>query len=120
MPELLVRKNLWPNPEYTPKFRPALEAYRAACLNLMRQLIHIVAVAIGGKEDFFDKKTTYPVAGIRGLYYPPQAATEEEATGLGAHTDIQSKSQTKLFKRWEFNANAVHSDDHDRSKPLRD
>src|SRR2546423_15393719 len=92
MPELLVRKNLWPNPEHPPQFRPALEAYRAACLKLMRQLIRIVAVAIGEKEDFFDKKTTYPVAGIRALYYPPQAAPEGEAIGLGAHTDIQSKS----------------------------
>ena len=57
MPKLLVRKNLWPNPEHAPQFRPALEAYRAACLKLMRQLIRIVAVAIGEKEDFFDKKS---------------------------------------------------------------
>lgn len=99
MPELLVRKNRWPNPEHAPKFRPALEAYRAACLKLMRQLIHIVAVAIGEKEDFFDRKTTYPVAGIRALYYPPQAATEEEVTGHGPHTDIQGHEPDHLNDR---------------------
>jgi isopenicillin N synthase-like dioxygenase len=89
VPKLLVRENLWPSPADAPKFRPAMEAHRAACLKLMRNLIKIVAVALGEKEDFFSMKTTYPIAGIRALYYPPQAGSEEEETGLGAHTDVQ-------------------------------
>jgi len=91
VPKLLIRENLWPSPADTPKFRPAMEAYRAACLSLMRRLIKILAVAMGEKETYFDKKITYPIAGIRCLYYPPQTGSEEEETGLGAHTDVQSE-----------------------------
>jgi isopenicillin N synthase-like dioxygenase len=66
-----------------------MEAYRAACLKLMRRLIKIVALAMGEKNDFFSKKITYPIAGIRAQFYPPQQGTEKEETELGAHTDVQ-------------------------------
>jgi len=89
MPELLIRRNQWPNPKDAPKFRPAMEAYRTACLKLIKQLMRILARAMGEKEDFFEKKTTYPSAGIRGIHYPPQAGTDEDETGFGAHTDVQ-------------------------------
>ena len=91
VPKLLIRESLWPNPADAPRFRPAMEAYRAACLKLMRRLIKIVALAMGEKKDFFSKKITYPIAGIRALFYPPQDGGEEEETGLGAHTDVQRK-----------------------------
>ncbi|KAL4786912.1 hypothetical protein BJX76DRAFT_364737 [Aspergillus varians] len=58
-PDVLLRHNLWPDDADTPLFKPAMRKYRAACLSLM------------------------------GLYYPPQAADDEESTGLGAHTDVQ-------------------------------
>ena len=91
MPKLLKRDNLWPNPQDAPKFRPAIEAYRTACLGLARKIIGVLALAMGEKEDFFTKKTTYPIASIRCLYYPPQQGSAEEEIGLGAHTDIQSQ-----------------------------
>ncbi|KAI1625937.1 hypothetical protein EDD37DRAFT_625895 [Exophiala viscosa] len=89
MPKLLLRENLWPSAEDAPKFRPAMEGYRAACLSLMRKLVKVLALAMDEKVEYFDKKITYPVAGIRALYYPPQTTSEEEETGLGAHTDVQ-------------------------------
>lgn len=92
MPKLLIRENLWPDAAAAPKFRPALEAHRAACLKLMREISRIVAVALGGEDTFFEKKISYPIAGIRALRYPPQVASNEEETGLGAHTDVQRKS----------------------------
>lgn len=91
MPEILRRHNLWPNPEDAPNLKPALEAYRAACLKLMRQLTKVIAVAIGENENFFVPKSTYPIAGIRELYYPPQENIGEDEIGLGAHTDVQRK-----------------------------
>lgn len=92
VPKLLLRENLWPDPTEAPKFRPAMEAYRAACLKLMRSLIKVIAIALGENEDFFSKKITYPIAGIRALFYPPQKGSEEEETGLGAHTDVQREA----------------------------
>ena len=94
IPDLLLRKNLWPDVEDAPKFRPAMEAYRAACLGLMRKLIRCMAVAIGEDEDFFSEKITYPIAGIRALFYPPQEPEDDQSTGLGAHTDVQCKLET--------------------------
>lgn len=90
MPRLLKRDNLWPSPEHTPKFRPAMEAYRSACLGFVRKFIRMLALAMGEQESFFDQKTTYPIASLRALFYPPQEGSSEEEIGLGAHTDIQS------------------------------
>ncbi|KAH8892657.1 Clavaminate synthase-like protein [Thozetella sp. PMI_491] len=89
IPELLRRENFWPKPEDSPKFRRGVEAYQIACLGLMRKLIRLMALAIGVEETFFDKKSTYPIASVRCLYYPPQEPSNETETGLGAHTDIQ-------------------------------
>ena len=91
VPPLLLRQNLWPNVEDVPKFQPATEAYRYACLHLMRRLIRVMALALGEQEDFFDKKIDYPIAGIRALYYPIQDPSDQDSTGLGAHTDVQCR-----------------------------
>ena len=91
VPDLLRRENLWPNSEDAPKYRPATEAYRYACLDLMRRLIRIMALALGEQEDFFDRKTDYPIAGVRALHYPIQDPNDKASTGLGGHTDVQCK-----------------------------
>jgi isopenicillin N synthase-like dioxygenase len=57
----------------------------------MRRLCRLMGEAMGTPESFFDKKFTYPVSGIRGLYYPPQNPQNTESTGLGVHTDVQCK-----------------------------
>ncbi|PYH94568.1 Clavaminate synthase-like protein [Aspergillus ellipticus CBS 707.79] len=88
-PEVLLRLNSWPDDTDSPFFKPAMREYRAACLSLMRKLTRTMANVMGIDESFFVKKYTYPVAGIRGLYYPPQAPDDEQSTGLGAHTDVQ-------------------------------
>ncbi|ETS85869.1 hypothetical protein PFICI_03894 [Pestalotiopsis fici W106-1] len=89
IPEPLRRENCWPDRSVCPKFQQSIEAYQMACLSLMRKLIRVMATALGLDESFFDKKTTYPIASVRCLYYPPQEPEEENETGLGAHTDIQ-------------------------------
>ncbi|CAG8394421.1 unnamed protein product [Penicillium salamii] len=87
-PEVLLRQNSWPD-EDSQLFKPAMREYRAACLSLMRKLTMAMTRVMQIEEDYFVKKYTYPVAGIRGLYYPPQAPDDEDSTGLGAHTDVQ-------------------------------
>jgi hypothetical protein len=67
MTEILRRHNLWPIPEYFPSFRPALDTHRRAVLRPARQISSVIAVAIGEKADFSDKKSTYPIGGIRSL-----------------------------------------------------
>ncbi|PYH94565.1 Clavaminate synthase-like protein [Aspergillus ellipticus CBS 707.79] len=89
MPRILKRDSLWPDAADAPKFRPALESYRAACLALMRKMVRLLALAMGDEESLFGKKITYPVATIRAIYYPPQKELDNEEIGLGAHTDIQ-------------------------------
>lgn len=88
-PEILRRANQWPEDDDAPLYKPAMREYRKACLGLMRKLTAVMAKVMGIDEHFFEKKWTYPVAGIRALYYPPQAPDDTESTGLGAHTDVQ-------------------------------
>lgn len=116
MPEILRRHNLWPSPEDAPNVKPGLEAYRATCLKLMRQLTSIVALAIGEKEDFFTKKVTYPIAGIRSLYYPPQVNAGDDEVGLGAHTDVQRKLIPASASRGRQLTRG--SDDHDCTEAI--
>lgn len=96
-PDILQRKNQWPEDGDSPLFKPAMREYRTACLGLMRKLTSVMGEVMGVPEGFFEKKHTYPVAGIRGLYYPPQASDDNESTGLGAHTDVQCRRFSFLF-----------------------
>ena len=91
-PDILFRKSMWPDEEDAPLFKPANRAYRAACVGLMRKLTQVMEKVIGVEDGFFKNKASYPVAGIRALYYPPQEPDDNESTGLGAHTDVQCKS----------------------------
>ncbi|PYH91587.1 Clavaminate synthase-like protein [Aspergillus ellipticus CBS 707.79] len=88
-PEIIIRENIWPSDTDCSSFKPAMREYRAACLSLMRKLTRVMARAMSLDEHYFDKKFTYPVAGIRGMHYPPQPPDDEGSTGLGAHTDVQ-------------------------------
>jgi isopenicillin N synthase-like dioxygenase len=98
MPLLLRRDNNWPSLEDAPNLKQSIEAYRLAALKLMRNLSRAMAVAIGEDATFFDKKSTYPSASIRALFYPPQEGTDEDEIGFGAHTDVQCKCIESLAK----------------------
>ena len=95
-PEILFRKTIWPDDTDAPLFKPAMRAYRSACLGLMRKLSQVMEKMIGVEEGFYKDKATYPVAGIRALYYPPQEPDDNETTGLGAYTDVQCAKMGEL------------------------
>lgn len=75
--------NQWP--AQPANFRDVLYQYHAAVMAFSRQLLHIVALALGLDEDYFDPLTVFPMAGLRPLYYPPQELAED--IGIGAHAD---------------------------------
>lgn len=107
-PDILLRPNQWPDDADSPLFKPAMREYRAACLGLMRRLTSLMAKVIGVEDSYFEKKHSYPVAGIRGLYYPPQDADDDGSTGLGAHTDVQCMYQAYISLVY-LGANALKS-----------
>lgn len=75
--------NQWPA---TPaRFRSVMYQYHAAVLDFARRLLHVIALALDLKEDYFDEMTRFPMAGLRPLYYPPQELNGD--IGIGAHAD---------------------------------
>ncbi|KIW62937.1 hypothetical protein PV04_09824 [Phialophora macrospora] len=75
--------NQWPaKPE---NFRSVMYQYHAAVMAFSRQLLHIIALALDVEEEYFDKLTEFPMAGLRPLYYPPQELASD--IGIGAHAD---------------------------------
>ncbi|KAI9742081.1 MAG: hypothetical protein M1834_000471 [Cirrosporium novae-zelandiae] len=89
MPDLLIRTSIWPDEETLSGFRGQMVPYQQALITFSRKFIRIFALALHLPEDYFDKKVTYPMAGVRSLHYPPMTGSDDEETGLGAHTDIE-------------------------------
>lgn len=78
--------NVWPAD--LPGFRPAIERYFAEMRRLAEDLMACFALGLDLPEDFFADKIDRPLAQLRLLHYPPQAATPEaETVGCGTHTD---------------------------------
>ena len=69
-------------------FRAQMEAYRAAMIDLGREICGLIAASLGLAEDYFADALAHPNATLRLLHYPP--LSEEAALrmlGCGAHTD---------------------------------
>ncbi|KAH9889734.1 putative isopenicillin N synthetase [Xylariomycetidae sp. FL2044] len=78
--------NAWPE---MPGFRETVAEYYAELLSLARRMIKLFAEVLLLPPDFFDSLVSTPGAMGRLIHYPPQRASDADALGIGAHTDIE-------------------------------
>lgn len=78
--------NVWPS---IPGFRDAVASYYGDVLGLARTMIQLFAEVLHLPPNFFDPVVSTPGAMGRLIHYPPQPASEPDALGIGAHTDIE-------------------------------
>jgi len=78
--------NQWPS--NLPGWQQVMQEYYDVMEALGRQLMRAFALALGLREDWFDRWLTTPMTTLGLLHYPPQAGRITEAQlGAGAHTD---------------------------------
>ncbi|KAF3019376.1 hypothetical protein E8E14_011640 [Neopestalotiopsis sp. 37M] len=78
--------NAWPS---MPGFQESIRAYYVEVLQLARNMIRLFAEVLHLPPDFFDDLVSTPGAMGRLIHYPPQPASDPDALGIGAHTDIE-------------------------------
>jgi isopenicillin N synthase-like dioxygenase len=78
--------NQWPA---LPGWRDTMQTYANTMMELGALLLRAVALSLGLPEDYFREYCDDPVAVLRLLRYPPQAANPlPDEKGCGAHTDF--------------------------------
>jgi isopenicillin N synthase-like dioxygenase len=75
--------NQWPAKPHD--FRKVICEYRNACLLFSKSLLRLIALSLDLEEEYFNNLTTFPMAGIRPLWYPTQDFDTD--VGIGAHAD---------------------------------
>jgi isopenicillin N synthase-like dioxygenase len=76
--------NQWPE---LAGFRAPVEAYFHGVLELVRPLLTAFAVGLDLPEDFFAPMFARPLASMRLIHYPDQAAPVDREWGVAPHTD---------------------------------
>ena len=83
--KLPVESASWPqNP---PELILTCEQYFRAMLALSGTILHLFALALNLREDFFDDKVDRPNAVLRLINYPPVSGAQPGQMGAGEHTD---------------------------------
>jgi isopenicillin N synthase-like dioxygenase len=79
--------NRWP--EHLPGFKPAVERYFAAVMDLAHSLRQAFAIALGLPEEFFEPSYRKPLVQLSLLHYrPPKTLAESDLeVGAGEHRD---------------------------------
>jgi isopenicillin N synthase-like dioxygenase len=83
---VLLGGNQWPD---LPGFKPAVQAYYAAVLDLGRRLFQGFTLALGLEEDALASLATTPPSQLRLIHYPFNSEVAEDRPGIGAHTDYE-------------------------------
>lgn len=88
--------NRWP--DHLPGFRPAVEAYFAAMLDLSRSLRQAFAMTLGLDADYFEPFYHRPLVQLSLLHYRPPASQREEDLEIGAGEHRDSGAFTLLMQ----------------------
>lgn len=81
----LLGPNLWPD---MPGFQEDVLAYYRHVTGIGRRLFGAFALALGLKEQYFDRLLRHPPSQLRMIHYPLDP-TAEDRPGIGAHTDYE-------------------------------
>jgi isopenicillin N synthase-like dioxygenase len=89
LPEDVYAANVYPAGE-VPDFEGAVTEWFTAAGRVARTMVRIFGVALGGREDYFERFTDHSVDVLRMNNYRLPDATvqlEKDQLGMGAHTD---------------------------------
>jgi isopenicillin N synthase-like dioxygenase len=81
----LHEPNIWPD---TPGFRETTVSYQKASLNLARDILRALALALGIDEEYFAERHHKPLANFAFNFYPAPDRLEDLGVGVGAHCDV--------------------------------
>lgn len=76
--------NQWPE---VSGFRSAMLAYYSAVLDASLVTLRGIALALGLRSGFFDRRMRLPMCYLRLLHYPPVGEPAADQLGCGAHSD---------------------------------
>ena len=81
----MQQANVWPDLD---GFRPPIETYHRAAMDLCERLLRAMALSLDLDEDHFAFAHRAPVCTLRLLHYPPRPPdAPSDQLGSGAHTD---------------------------------
>ena len=89
LPEDVYAANVYPADE-VPGFEAAVTEWFAAAGRVARTMVRIFGVALGGREDYFERFTDHSIDVLRMNNYrlpEPDVQLEQDQLGMGAHTD---------------------------------